>query len=150
MSFRIITSRHVLFLFYHNFKSVICFVLSFAREFVQEDEKLIPIADKLRKIQLVLIDAVDIVNSIPPKAAPLKGKTLREPTSVAKITSSDISELEALIAHYGTLLPQVERFIVPVRIKHGFFQFCISMIETQHNFCGNYFYSREVEKLAQL
>ncbi|KAK6625054.1 hypothetical protein RUM43_005345 [Polyplax serrata] len=87
--------------------------IGFAREFVQEDEKLIPIADKLRKIQLVLIDAVDIVNSIPPKAAPLKGKTLREPTSVAKITSGDISELEALIAHYGTLLPQVERFIVP-------------------------------------
>lgn len=78
-----------------------------------EDEKLLPLAEKLRKIQLVLIDATDIVSNL--KADESSSiVTSQEIFTTDKITNGDITELETLISHYGTLLPPMEKVVVPV------------------------------------
>ncbi|EEB14311.1 methylmalonic aciduria protein, putative [Pediculus humanus corporis] len=87
--------------------------IGLAREYVLEDEKLRPVAEKLRKIQLVLIDAVEIINRLQAKESRLDSSKIPELTKSAEITCGDIADLEALIAHYGTFLPQIEKVLVP-------------------------------------
>lgn len=79
---------------------IICIFISLAREYAQESEH--EYADKLKRIQTIIIDISTFILKSPEKY-------------VAPVSPAHTKELETWISEYSKELPPAEQHIIPVR-----------------------------------